>query len=71
VLGYRQALECAGIPIDARLIWEGNLRVADVAAMCRAKLAAAESRPDAVFCTNGPTALGALEVPRLRAAHPR
>jgi DNA-binding LacI/PurR family transcriptional regulator len=60
VLGYRQALECAGIPIDARLIWEGNLRVADVAAMCRAKLAAAESRPDAVFCTNGPTALGAL-----------
>ncbi|HTX38422.1 MAG TPA: LacI family DNA-binding transcriptional regulator [Bryobacteraceae bacterium] len=60
VQGYRQALERAGIPVDERLIWQGNFRTADVAELCREKLADAASRPEAVFSTNGPTALGVL-----------
>lgn len=56
--GYRLALQRAAIAEDPELIWQGNLRTADVEAMCREKLAA--GRPDAVFCTNGPSALGAL-----------
>ncbi len=59
--GYRQALRRAGIAIDNGLIWEGNLRLDDVAAMCRQRLANRASLPDAIFCTNGPTALGTLQ----------
>ena len=58
--GYRQALEQAGIECDERLIWLGNLRPEDVASLCRERLAAARPRPDAIFSTNGPTALGVL-----------
>jgi LacI family transcriptional regulator len=64
VQGYRQALERAGIIVDERLIWQGNLRPADVTALCREKLADAASRPEAVFTTNGPTALGFLRALR-------
>jgi LacI family transcriptional regulator len=60
LLGYRQALQIAGITLQESLIWEGNLRTEDVTAMVRAKLLSLEARPDAVFCTNGPTALGTL-----------
>jgi DNA-binding LacI/PurR family transcriptional regulator len=60
LLGYKRALGQAGIAPDQALIWEGNLRVEDVAAMCRERLMLAGSRPEAVFCTNGPTALGVL-----------
>jgi DNA-binding LacI/PurR family transcriptional regulator len=42
------------------LIWEGNLRPDDVAAMARERLADSSRWPDAIFCTNGPTALGVL-----------
>ena len=56
--GYRQALQGAGIRETESLIWQGNLRPADVASVCREKLSA--NRPDAVFCTNGQSALGAL-----------
>jgi DNA-binding LacI/PurR family transcriptional regulator len=56
--GYRLALQRSGIAETADLVWQGNLRPADLAAMCREKLAA--KRPDAVFCTNGQSALGAL-----------
>jgi DNA-binding LacI/PurR family transcriptional regulator len=59
VQGYRQALEKEGIRFDEKLIWTGNLRQPDVAAMCGERLSAAK-RPDALFCTNGPTALGVL-----------
>jgi LacI family transcriptional regulator len=59
VQGYRQALEKAGIRVDEKLIWRGNLRAPEVAAMCRERLSGAR-RPDALFCTNGPTALGVL-----------
>jgi LacI family transcriptional regulator len=57
--GYREALEAARIAEDENLVWPGNLRAADVTAMCVARLSKGR-RPDAVFCTNGPTALAAL-----------
>jgi LacI family transcriptional regulator len=60
LLGYRRALRRAGIPLDRSLIWEGNLRHEDVAALCRDRLANPAARPEALFATNGPTALGAL-----------
>src|SRR5512140_880393 len=58
--GYRQALAAAGIAIDDELIWHGNFRPEDVSAICRGRLCDRATRPDAVFCTNGPTALGVL-----------
>jgi len=58
--GYRQALRSAGIAAEEQLIWHGNLRPPDVAALCRERLAALAPLPDALFSTNGPTALGAL-----------
>jgi LacI family transcriptional regulator len=60
IQGYRQALESAGISIDEKLIWTGNLRPLDAAEMCRERLDKIGKRIDAVFCTNGPTALGVL-----------
>jgi DNA-binding LacI/PurR family transcriptional regulator len=62
--GYRLALEKAGIALDEQLIWPGNLRPQDVTAMCRERLSAGPRRPDALFCTNGPTALAALRALR-------
>jgi LacI family transcriptional regulator len=58
--GYRQALAAAGIAVDESLIWHGNFRPEDVSAICRSRLCDRATRPDAVFCTNGPTALGVL-----------
>jgi LacI family transcriptional regulator len=58
--GYRQALLNAGIAVDEDLIWQGSFRPEDVNAICRARLSSPAIRPDAVFCTNGPTALGVL-----------
>jgi DNA-binding LacI/PurR family transcriptional regulator len=60
LVGYKKALELAGIPPDASLVWQGNLRLEDVAAMCCERLTNGTGRPDAVFCTNGPTGLGVL-----------
>jgi LacI family transcriptional regulator len=57
--GCRQAMESAGIEIDESLFWQGNLRPEDVAVACRERLREAPL-PDAVFATNGPTALGVL-----------
>ena len=47
-------------PWTRDLIWQGNFRPEEVNAICRARLCDAATRPDAVFCTNGPTALGVL-----------
>jgi DNA-binding LacI/PurR family transcriptional regulator len=58
--GYKLALQRAGIAADETLIWQGNFRAEDIAETCRAHLSDPASRPDAVFCTNGPTALGVL-----------
>ena len=62
--GYRQALQGAGIRVDDKLIWHGNLRPEDVAGVFRQKFEGMGRRPDAVFCTNGPTALGVLRALR-------
>lgn len=59
--GYKKCLERNGIGVDESLIWHGNLRTEDVAVLCRERLS---SRPEALFCTNGPTALGALQALR-------
>jgi len=61
--GYEQSLKRAGIPLDQDLIWHGNVRPQDVASLCRQKLSSG-TRPDAILCTNGPTALGALRALR-------
>jgi DNA-binding LacI/PurR family transcriptional regulator len=58
--GYEQCLERAGIAPDEDLVWQGNLRADDMEAMCRERLTNPARRPDAIFCTNGPTGLGAL-----------
>jgi hypothetical protein len=60
VEGYRRSLASAGIAPDERLVWNGNLRTDDVASLCRDRLTRAAHRPQALFCTNGQTALGAL-----------
>ena len=60
LLGYQRALERAGIEKDERLIWPGNLRPDDIAAVCREHLSNPKTRPDAIFSTNGPTGLGVL-----------
>ena len=63
--GYRQALQTAGLPVEEQLIWPGNLRPQDVTTMCRERLSG-RTLPDAIFCTNGPTALAALRALRDR-----
>jgi DNA-binding LacI/PurR family transcriptional regulator len=60
LLGYERSLERAGIVREDELIWRGNLRPDDVAAMCGERLRAQAPRPDAVFSTNGQTGLGVL-----------
>jgi len=62
LLGYKLAMERAGIPLEEELVWFGNLRPEDVAVMCRERLG--RGRPEAIFCTNGPTGLGALRALR-------
>ena len=64
--GYKQALQRAGIPVDESLIWRGSLRSGDVADVCRQGLAGLAAPPQAIFCTNGPTALGVLRLLRDR-----
>jgi LacI family transcriptional regulator len=61
--GYEESLTRAGLPIDERLIWHGNVRPEDVASLCKQKLDSGTA-PEAILCTNGPTALGALRALR-------
>ena len=60
--GCTQALHKAGIQPDEELIWSANLRPEDIAEDCRRHLTntPVEQRPDAIFCTNGQSALGVL-----------
>jgi len=58
--GYREALAAAGIAQDDALVWEGDFRPEDVAAICRPRLCDPARRPDAILSTNGPTGLGVL-----------
>jgi len=58
--GYERSLRRAGEPVSEALVWQGNLKSEDLAAMCRERLSDRATRPEAILCTNGPTALGAL-----------
>jgi DNA-binding LacI/PurR family transcriptional regulator len=60
LLGYQKALLNAGLTPDDALVWEGNFRPEDVAALCVPRLRDAARRPDAILSTNGPTGLGVL-----------
>jgi DNA-binding LacI/PurR family transcriptional regulator len=62
--GYEQSLRRAGIAVDPELMWHGNVRPEDVAALCQQKIRSLAIRPDAILCTNGPTALGCLRALR-------
>jgi DNA-binding LacI/PurR family transcriptional regulator len=58
--GYQRSLRRGGIAVKDELVWQGNLRSEDLEAMCQERLRHVSKRPDALLCTNGPTALGAL-----------
>lgn len=58
--GYQRALARAGLTAEDELIWEGNLRPDDVAAIARERLGSSRVRPGAILATNGPTGLGVL-----------
>ncbi len=64
LLGYKLAMDRAGLPLEEDLVWFGNLRPEDVTGMCRERLGNNGSLPDAIFCTNGPTGLGVLRALR-------
>ncbi len=64
LLGCRRALKRAGLNLERDLLWEGNLYSKQVAAMCQQRLLDSGRRPDAIFATNGPTALGVLRALR-------
>ncbi len=61
--GFEQSLRRARLPVDVALEWHGNVRPDDVAALCTQKLRSG-LRPEAILCTNGPTALGCLRALR-------
>ncbi len=60
LLGYQKALIKAELTPEDELVWEGNFRPEDVAAICVPRLRDAARRPDAILSTNGPTGLGVL-----------
>jgi DNA-binding LacI/PurR family transcriptional regulator len=64
LLGCKLALDAAGLAMEEDLVWIGNLRPEDVAEMCRVRLGNGAPPPDAIFCTNGATGLGALRALR-------
>ncbi|MEJ5198033.1 MAG: LacI family DNA-binding transcriptional regulator [Anaerolineae bacterium] len=61
--GYRAALEEAGVPFDAGLVFEGTGRPAG-GEQALARLFALAERPTAVFCYNDMTAIGLLRAAR-------
>jgi DNA-binding LacI/PurR family transcriptional regulator len=62
--GYREALHNAGLTFEPSLVWEGNLRPDAVCEMCICRLTRCLGSPEAIFSTNGPTALGVLRALR-------
>jgi len=62
--GYRRALDEAGVPFLPELVVHGDGK-ADAASQAMEKLLALEEPPEAVFCYNDMTALGALRLIRL------
>ena len=63
VLGYREALAAAGLPIDEGLIWAGDFRSQSGAEAAR-RFLAADPRPTAVFAANDESAIGFIKAVR-------
>ncbi len=58
--GYRTALRKAGISILDSLIWEAGFEQAQIDEVCQRGILRTESKPTAIFSTNGVTGLGFL-----------
>jgi LacI family transcriptional regulator len=61
--GFRRALSASGRAFDDRLVVEGNFR-SEGGAEAMHRLLSLEQRPDAVFCMNDMTAVGAMSAVR-------
>ena len=53
-------MQKAGLALNAKLVWEANLRQEDAVELCKQKLNSASNRPSALFATNGVMGMGAL-----------
>jgi DNA-binding LacI/PurR family transcriptional regulator len=62
-MGYRKALENAGIPLNYELIESGNLAADGGYEACK-RLLARKQPLSAIFCANDPTAIGVLRALR-------
>ena len=58
--GYRNAMKKSGLAVTPSMVWKGSFEQERVAALCQAGLGDAESRPTALFITNGVTGIIAL-----------
>jgi LacI family transcriptional regulator, galactose operon repressor len=61
LMGYREALEKAGIPIDEKLIASGDYTT-ETGISCARELLALESPPTAIFASNDQMAMGVFQV---------
>lgn len=66
LLGYREALEAVGIPVDERLLGEAGLWHRATGAAAMARLLDDGAEPDAVFALNDAMALGVLHELQVR-----
>ncbi len=66
LLGYREALERAGIPFDERLVAEASAIDAETVRVAADRLLDRPAPPTAVFAVNNIVALGVAETARLR-----
>ena len=58
--GCRAALHEAGIETLQQLVWSAGFDTDSIRAICQPKLVAVETRPSALFTTNGMTGIGTL-----------
>lgn len=61
LLGYKESLQKAGIPIDEELIAAGDYTT-ETGVSCARKLLALENRPTAIFASNDQMAMGVFQV---------
>ena len=60
-MGYRDALEKAGIPIDEKLIASGDYTT-ETGVKCARELLSLDHPPTAIFASNDQTAIGVFQV---------
>lgn len=58
--GYRHAMKRSRLTVTPTMVWKGSFEQDDVAELCKAGLQNPETRPTALFITNGVTGLTAL-----------